>query len=343
MRKGLFGAAAVACLWLTPAALAPQALADDSEAELAIGGLRFTRTDAIQMVSEDLYLSMDRVRIRYVFHNRTGRDVTTRVAFPLPDILPDYYFEPVAIPNTGDPNFVRFETRADGRLIPMEVDQRARLGGADVTARVRAAGLPLSPIDPHFDDAVARLNTATRSALLGAHLLENLNPGDKTQAPQYRALWSLSTTYSRMQTFPAGRDVTVEQLYAPIVGGSVESLLLIDSIPRTDANRRRLVAEYCVDEAFERAARGAAQRYGGAEYVQERRLAYVLRTGANWAGPIGRFHLTVDKGSPQNLVSLCAPDIRPTSDTRFELERNNFTPRQDLQILFLTPQRADQH
>jgi hypothetical protein len=73
------------------------------------------------------------------------------------------------------------------------------------------------------------------------------------------------------------------------------------------------------------------------------RPTYVLRTGANWAGPIGRFHLIVDKGAPQNLVSLCAPDIRPTSDTRFELDRTNYTPREDLRILFLTPQRTDRH
>ncbi len=337
MRRALLGLAACAGLWL-----APGAFADDSEAELAIGGLRFARTDAIQMLSEDLYLSMDQVRIRYVFHNRTRRDVTTLVAFPLPDIAPDYYYEPVAIPDSGDPNFVRFQTRVDGRPIAMLVDQRARLHGADVTARVRAAGLPLSPIDPHFDAAAAAMNAATRNALLRAHLIEDLNGGDKNQAPQYRALWSLSTTYSRMQTFPAGRDITVEQLYAPIVGGSVESLLLIGSIPRTDANRRALVAQYCVDEAFERAAQRTAERYGGAERVQERRLAYVLRTGANWAGPILRFHLTVDKGAPQNLVSLCAPDIRPTSDTRFELNRSNYTPREDLHILFLTPQRGEQ-
>ncbi|MFZ2030257.1 MAG: DUF4424 domain-containing protein [Vitreimonas sp.] len=337
MRKSVLAAIGASCLWLAPAALA-----DDSEAELGIGGLQFTRTNAIQMVSEDLYLSMDQVRIRYVFHNRTQHDVTMRVGFPLPDISPNYYFEPVAIPNTGDPNFVRFETRADGQIIPMQVEQHARLHGADVTARVRAAGLPLSPIDPHFDDAVARMNAATRTQFVRAHLLENLNEGDKAQAAQYRALWSLSTAYSRMQTFPAGRDITVEQRYAPVTGGSVESLLLIDSIPRTDANRRRLVRDYCVDAAFERAARETMQHYGGAEYVQERRLAYVLRTGANWAGPIGRFHLTVDKGAPQNLVSLCAPDIRRTSDTRFELDRTNYMPREDIRIMFLTPQRADQ-
>jgi hypothetical protein len=336
--KGVWAAAAAAALWLVPTAFA-----DDSEAELGIGGLQFTRTDAIQMVSEDLYLSMDEVRIRYVFHNRTARDVTTRVAFPLPDILPAYYFEPVAIPNTGDPNFVHFETRANGQPIPMQVDQHARLRGVDVTARVRAAGLPLSPIDPHFDAAVAHMSAGARAALVRAHLLENLNAGDKTQAAQYRALWTLSTTYSRMQTFPAGRDVIVEQRYAPIVGGSVETLLLIDSIPRTDANRRRLVRDYCIDDAFESAARETSRRAGGPEYVQQRQLAYILRTGANWAGPIGRFHLTIDKGAPQNLMSVCAPDIRRTSSTRFELDRTNYTPREDIHVLFLTPQRPNQH
>lgn len=337
MRLKLALALGFACL-----ALAPMALADDSEAELGIGGLHFTQNAAIQMVSEDLYLSMDQVRIRYVFHNRTNSDVTIRVGFPLPDISPDYYFEPVAFPNRGDPNFVNFETRADGRPIPMQVEQHTRLNGADVTARVRAAGLPLSPIDPQFDDAVARLSAASRADLVRARLLENLNEGDQNNPPEYRALWSLSTQYSRMQTFPAGRDVVVEQHYTPITGGSVESLLLIDSISRNNADRRRLVRDYCVDDAFERAARQTMQAYGGAEYVQERRLAYVLRTGANWAGPIGRFHLTIDKGQARNLVSLCAPDIRHTTGTLFELTRTNYTPREDLRIMFLTPQRANE-
>ncbi|MBI3437386.1 MAG: DUF4424 domain-containing protein [Proteobacteria bacterium] len=337
MKIGLMAAFGAVCLWLAPAALA-----DDSEAELGIGGLHFTQNAAIQMVSEDLYLSMDQVRIRYVFRNRTNRDVTIRVGFPLPDILPDYYFEPVAFPNRGDPNFVNFETRADGQLIPMQVEQHARLNGADVTARVRAAGLPLSPIDPHFDDAVARLSAASRADLMRAHLMENLSEGDRNNPPEYRALWSLATAYSRMQTFPAGRDITVEQRYTPVAGGSVETVLLANAdYPEAAAERRRLVQDYCIDATFERAARQTMQRYGGAEFVQERRLSYVLRTGANWAGPIGRFHLTVDKGAAQNLVSLCAPDIRHTTGTLFELTRTNYTPREDIHVLLLTPQRAN--
>ena len=32
-------------------------------------------------------------------------------------------------------------------------------------------------------------------------------------------------------------------------------------------------------------------------------IEYILETGANWAGPIGDFHLVVDKGNARNLVT----------------------------------------
>lgn len=315
------------------------ARADDSEARLDIGGLTFTQTNQIEMQSEDLFLSVDQVRIRYTFHNRTDHDITSLVAFPLPDISPDYYFEPVAIPATGDPNFVHFQTRVDGHPVEMTTDQRARLRGRDVTARLREVGLPLSPIDPKFDEATKRLSAQQIATLVHDKFLEDIS-GDPA-AKQYRGLWSLSTAFHRTQVFPANGTITVEQSYNPIAGGSVESLLLIDSIPRTNADRRRLVRDYCIDDAFERAAHSTAQRYGGAEWVGERTLGYVLTTGGHWAGPIGRFHLTIDKGAPENLVSMCAPDLQRTSPTTFELTRMNWRPRENLQVYFLTPHRPE--
>jgi hypothetical protein len=331
------GAAALMASSLT---LAGSALADDSEAELDIGGLTFTHTDQIEMQSEDLFLSVDQVRIRYTFHNRTNHDITSIVAFPLPDISPDYYFEPVSIPATGDPNFVNFRTTVDGHPAEMAVDQRAKLHGRDVSARLHDAGLPLSPIDPKFDDDVKRLSAAQIASLVRDGYLENIG-GDANEPPQYRGLWSLSTAFHRTQVFPANSTITVEQSYTPIAGGSVESLLLIDSIPRTNADRRRLVRDYCINDQFEQAARAAAQHIGGVEYVQERTLGYILTTGGNWAGPIGRFHLTIDKGAPQNLVSLCAPDIQRTGPTTFELTRTNYRPRSNIQVYFLVPHRED--
>jgi len=61
----------------------------------------------------------------------------------------------------------------------------------------------------------------------------------------------------------------------------------------------------------------------------------VLTTGANWAGPIGDFRLTVDKGEPDSLVSFCADGVKKIGPTTFEVRHANFTPIRDLNVLIL--------
>ena len=85
--------------------------------------------------------------------------------------------------------------------------------------------------------------------------------------------------------------------------------------------RNRYQREYCAGSKF----RKAAKRFP--EASQERWLTYILKTGANWAGPITDFKLTVDKGSPNNLVSFCGTGVTKISPTRFEMRAKNFTPR----------------
>jgi len=72
-------------LALALCALAAPAPANDSVAETAAGGLVLVPNDAIDMVSEDLYVSRLQVRVRYVFRNRTRAPVRVTVAFPMPD------------------------------------------------------------------------------------------------------------------------------------------------------------------------------------------------------------------------------------------------------------------
>ena len=82
-------------------------------------------------------------------------------------------------------------------------------------------------------------------------------------------------------------------------------------------------------------ARKAAKSQFGAPYSEER-IDYILRTGANWSGPIGQFHLTVDKGNPTSLVSFCGQNVKKTGDTKFEMSKTNFSPDGDLAVLILT-------
>ena len=99
-----------------------------------------------------------------------------------------------------------------------------------------------------------------------------------------------------------------------------------------------MIADYCVDAAFLAALdrRAEATR---AEYpvLPEKRIGYVLTTGGNWAAPIGRFRLIVDKGAADNLVSFCGEGVRKVSPTRFEMVKTNWRPTRDLKVLIVEP------
>src|SRR3954469_21662300 len=62
------------------------ARANDSAAELSIGGLQFVRTNDVAMESENLRIALDRISVCYQFANVPAKPVTLTVAFPLPDI-----------------------------------------------------------------------------------------------------------------------------------------------------------------------------------------------------------------------------------------------------------------
>ena len=66
-------------------------------------------------------------------------------------------------------------------------------------------------------------------------------------------------------------------------------------------------------------------------------LSYVLRTANSWAGPIGTFRLTLDKGAVENVISLCATEIQKTGPTTFVIEKTDYAPDRDLEILIVAP------
>src|SRR5690606_1301486 len=129
------GAAAL----LAAAALGQAALANDSSAEKAAGGLVLRQNNDIDMVSEDLYVSPAEVRVRYVFRNRTRQDRRITVAFPMPDRELSYEMESeVAYPED-------FRTLVDGRPVRMSVERRAFVNGVDRTAELTRLNVPLAP------------------------------------------------------------------------------------------------------------------------------------------------------------------------------------------------------
>jgi hypothetical protein len=316
--------AAAAALACTPAS------ANDSTAEVAAGGLVLTKTDAIEMVSEDLFVSAEAVRVDYVFRNRTSKDVETIVAFPLPDrdFTTEFHGD-VARPDG-------FTTTVDGRAVKMAVEQKALVRGKDHSAVLHRLGIPVAGSFYEVEEALNRLPQAARREVvrLGLAVEEDLGSAGK---PMLQPAWSVKETWHWRQRFPAGRALKVAHRYRPGTGGSVGSPLAVKDFRRSPEGKR-LIAAYCADAAF-LAGVDRMAKVGGGEYpiLPEQRIGYILKTGGNWAAPIARFRLVVDKGAPDNLVSFCGAGLRKISPTRFEMVRINWRPDRDLDILIVHP------
>jgi hypothetical protein len=312
------------------------ARANDSAAELSIGGLQFVRTNDVAMESEDLRIALDKVSVRYQFANITNKAVTLTVAFPLPDIdLSEA--DNIALPSNDPVNFVDFETKVDGSPAPLTIDQRAMIGDKDVSAQLRQFKLPLLPIGSR-EIRVADLPATIRTRLVDDGLLMPAGMSDNGRQ-QYAPGWVTRTSAVRQQVFPPARTVVVEHQYRPSVGSSADTILRA-SLRRSSAlspEVARYRKEYCVTDAFlaeldKRAGDGQANN----AKLQERRISYVLKTGANWAGPIRSFKLTIEAGGSDRLVSFCQGRLKASSAGGTpEYTAGDFKPDTDLKILVI--------
>jgi hypothetical protein len=314
------------------------ASANDSTAELATSGLAFTKTPDIEMRAEDLFISEKEVRVRYRFFNAAHDDVASLVAFPMPDIVWDGLDVNLAIPSQDPENFLDFHTVADGREVTAKVEQKAFANGVDISERLRALGLPLPPQLEATRKALDALPAAKQTELVDAHLA---TPDDydvgKGVEHHFAPNWTLKSTYYWRQTFPAGREIVIEHRYRPSVGETTGTMVGSPDIEKQSLAHYETA--YCTDADFVASARRAMSKPDKSGYSSspffERRISYVLTTGANWAGPIGDFHLVIDKGAPDSLVSFCAEGVKKIGPTQFEVRHANYTPSRELDILIL--------
>jgi hypothetical protein len=78
-------------------------------------------------------------------------------------------------------------------------------------------------------------------------------------------------------------------------------------------------------------------RNSGDFHVNYENVQYVLKTGANWQGPIGHFELHIDKGGA-DLVSTCPiPGLQlQRAPYGFNAGATNYMPVSNLDILFVS-------
>jgi hypothetical protein len=161
----------------------------------------------------------------------------------------------------------------------------------------------------------------------------------------YTPVWTLRSSYTWEADFKAGETAEVVHVYRPSVGGTVAVTFLA---PPADGEDRgaEYRKTYCTDDSFVQSVRKTLPHPDepyGAPYT-ESWISYVWSTGNNWSGPIRKFHLTVDKGLPNNLVSFCWDGkVTKTSPTTFEMNAEDWYPPygRELDILILNRQNPD--
>jgi hypothetical protein len=307
------------------------AFANDSEAELALGGLRLTQSDAISLEKEDLYISRDEVRVDYVFKNTSDKDVEILVAFPLPE---QGFAE-------GDDSVVRnldkdlnFKTTVDGKPVVYEVVTEALAGGEEISALLDKVGLTRAAQwkeGANEDASLASVDKAARDKLIALGALKN--EGSEAE-PFYMQKWVVRTSVTRKQTFKAGATVKVQHRYTPVAGGSVAGSL--DAKYRNEDFAKEQIKKYCIEDSWLKSFDKLVAKHSKPENpagYSEVWLGYVLKSGSNWKGPIKDFRLVVDKGKADSLVSFCAEGVKKISPTQFEVRKTNFEPDKDLDIL----------
>jgi hypothetical protein len=304
------------------------ARANDSTAAFAAGGLILTETDAIVLVDEELVVARDAVHVRYTFENRSAADVETLVAFPLPDIdLATYSEVPIQPPAPDADNFVGFTVRVDGVPVEPAIHVTATLGARDVTGVLADAGLPVSLF---AEDLYERLWAIPREVQddLQQQTLAYYERDYEAVYPQ----WTQHVSFTWTQVFPAGRPIVVEHDYKPVVGTR-----FISGYSLTVDDQAEFRARYCLDD--DRAAleeRLAAAPGGVAEgLLVADEVGYILTTGNNWAGPMGRLSITVDPGGAGNLALTCYDGLTRSSDGRLHGTFETANPKDDLWILIV--------
>lgn len=329
------------------------AFANDGFGGLTATGLTFGQTDKVAMESEDLFIGLDRITVDYVFRNIATSDVTGEVIFPLPPVsLGQLWNMDFNLPDDpGQMDLLNFTITVDGQSVTPGIDRVAVMTtdwwdmqpgaaqydtpGTDVTATLDRLGIPVTLDLDQVDAALRGLTPEQRKELTDAGLADFTMDGGVVG--DILPNWSIMIRYHWTQTFPAGASLKVSHGYDNRPPGGLFGW----NHPPTEDYEQELVRQYCIDDGTSKALvkrlqitdpNGETYAMGTAYYI-----AYVLRTANSWAGPIGRFRLTLDKGAPDNVISLCADGLEKTGPTTFVMEKTTYSPEADLHVLIASP------
>lgn len=329
------------------------AKANDTLASVKSGEIVYKVSHDVEMQKEVLTISPEEVSVSYEFFNHANHEITAEVAFPLPTMTPyseiwdEQYFaykkleryteeETSSLASVLEARpFLNFKRTVDGESYGYLSKVVALLpDGKDITKLLAKNRIPLSRA---FLLGIQEESWLDRNPAL-KEKVKKLGLLDEKGMPR----WQDHTIFYWTQRFPPQKKSLVTHTYKPATGyywaylqgkgKSLEDLSL--------AEAKLTWKEFCPRPEFEKTILGLFQNNASSNVPQVRRIAvvdYVLKTGANWKGPIKDFTLKV-KPLTGMIATFCAPQgAAYTQDAQgvLSLHLTNFKPQEDLHILFV--------
>ena len=304
--------------------------ADDGAASIAVGGIVvMKREPRITMAKEVLQISFDKVIVDYDFRNDSNEDITTEVAFPIPDYEND-------LDRSGRvPAFDDFQLMIDGKPAHFEVEARAFLKNVEYTQLLNSLHVDIASFghatkNDHYPD-IEKLPAAQKYRLVGDGLIDSQDG---------EMLWSVRKKYYWLQTFPANKTVHIRHEYSPITGN--ENSVAYGLGPNPDKYLAEEIKTFCIDgglhTTLQDIADGKNNKRSGYAYVD-----FILTTANTWKTPIEDFTLIVERPHWKTrlgemvtvYVSFCwdGPVKRIDAD-HFSAHIDNLVPAKELRIGF---------
>ncbi len=318
-------------LWVSTLAaglVSTLARANDAASAVGAGGVVLRDERRISMQKERLEIRSvgetkagfprATVEVEYAFLNESAEDITTEVAFP----VPEYGEHSEAL--EGPMDLGGFRAWVDGKEIRVEKQVRALVDGVDHAALLRRLGVD---IESHGqfrpDDSPSQLS---RLGAPDARQLIALGLIDEARQPK----WKVAITWHWTQSFPAGRILLVRHAYTAAAGlsysGDIREYL-------------RSFPDACADEAQIRALearRSRTSKAGGdpKPAIFGMWVDYILTTANTWKTPIRDFELVVERPEGHTVSFCWDGKVEKVSATSFSAKAKDFIPKRELAVYF---------
>jgi len=316
----------------------PALAANESALELSTGGLVFVRNENLEILWEDLAISPSEISISYRIFNKSENEVPVLIVFPMPDIHIETPDDSFAVPTNDPVNLLAFSVSVNGEPVSPAVEQRVIAAGLDRTELLRNLNIPLAPHLASTNQALDRLPPDKRDDLrrIGLAEIEEDDSG-AGMINHLAARWTLQTTFLWQQSFAPRAETLIEHRYKASLGTSPQTQLGSPNEAKEswyDDYKERYCFNYEFLAALERARKATESKFG-APYA-EQRIEFAHKTWVNGLGtPVKEFRLTVDKGSPDNLVSFCGEEATKISETKSQMFKSDYRPDGIFGVLFL--------